>query len=73
MTPTTRILRTAGQLLAAAVIIVPTFVALLATAGIEVDGKAWAAVLAAAVLFVTTVQNALEQSGIIPTVGAPKA
>lgn len=70
MNPVTRILRTVGQVLAAALIIVPTFVALLATVDVEVDGKAWAAVLAAAVLFVTTVQNALEQAGLIPTLGA---
>lgn len=72
MNPVTRILRTVLQVLTAALIIVPTFVALLATMDVEVDGKAWAAVLAAAVLFVTTVQNALEQTGVIPTVGAPR-
>ena len=70
MNPVTRILRTVLQVLTAALIIVPTFVALLATMDVEVDGKAWAAVLAAAVLFVTTVQNALEQAGLIPTLGA---
>lgn len=73
MTPVARILRTVGQVLAAALIVVPTFVALLATVGVEVDGKAWAAVLAAAVLFVTTVQNALEQAGLIPALGARRA
>lgn len=70
MSPVTRILRTLGQLLAAGVLIVPALVALLATVGVEVDGKAWAAVLAAAVVLVTTVQNALEQAGVIPTIGA---
>lgn len=73
MTPIARILRTVGQILAAVVIVVPTFAALLATVGVPVDGKAWAAVAAAAVLFVTTVQNALEKVGLIPTLGSGKA
>ena len=70
MNPVTRILRTLAQVLAAGVLIVPVLVAFLATVGVTVDGKAWAAVLAAAVILVTTVQNALEQAGIIPTLGA---
>lgn len=70
MSGATRVLRTLLQFLVAATIILPTFVALLGTVGVTVDGKAWAAVLAAAVIFVTTVQNALEQSGLIPTLGA---
>lgn len=70
MNPVTRILRTLAQVLAAGVLIVPVLVAFLATVGVAVDGKAWAAVLAAAVILVTTVQNALEQAGIIPTLGA---
>ena len=70
MTGATRVLRTLLQVLVAATIILPTLVAFLGTVGVTVDGKAWAAVLAAAVILVTTAQNALEQSGLIPTLGA---
>lgn len=70
MNPITRTLRTIGQVLAAAVIVLPAAVALLATVGITVDGPGLAAVLAAAVILVTTAQNALEQAGLIPTLGA---
>lgn len=70
MSGATRVLRSLLQMLVAATIILPALVGFLSAAGVTVDGKAWAAVLAAAVILVTTVQNALEQSGIIPTFGA---
>lgn len=72
MNPLARILRTVLQVLAALVIVLPAVVAFLGTVGITVDGAALATVLAAAVVLVTTVQNALEQAGLIPTIGAPK-
>ncbi len=68
--PVARILRTILQVLAALVIVLPAVVAFLASVGIAVDGVGLAAVLAAAVVLVTTVQNALEQAGVIPTIGA---
>lgn len=70
--PVARILRTILQVLAALVIVLPAIVAFLGTLGITVDGVGLAAVLAAAVVLVTTVQNALEQAGLIPTLGGPK-
>lgn len=72
MNPVTRILRTIGQVLAAAVIVLPAVVALLGTVGITVDGVGLAAVLAAAIVLVTTMQNALEQAGLIPEIGGPR-
>jgi len=68
--PVARILRTILQVLAALVIVLPAVVAFLASVGITVDGVGLAAVLAAAVVLVTTVQNALGQAGVIPTIGA---
>lgn len=72
MNPITRILRTVLQVLAALVVVLPAAVAFLGTVGVTVDGVALAGVLAAAVVLVTTVQNALEQAELIPTLGGPK-
>lgn len=73
MNPITRTLRTVLQVLTAAIVVLPAAVAFAGTLGATINGTALAAVLAAAVILVTTVQNALEQAGIIPTLGAPKA
>lgn len=72
MNPVTRTLRTVLQVLTAAVIVLPAAVAFAAQLGYTIDGVGIAAVLAAAVVLVTTVQNALEQAGLIPTLGASK-
>lgn len=70
--PVARILRTILQVLAALVVVLPAVVAFLASVGVTVDGVGLAAVLAAAVVLVTTVQNALERADLIPTLGGPK-
>lgn len=73
MTPTARTLRTLVQALIGLAAGVPLLVALLAALGIEVDGRQWAAVAAAAVALVSFVWNTLERLGILPELGAPKA
>ena len=73
MNPVTRTLRTVLQVLTAALVVLPAAVAFADTLGVTIDGVGIAATLAAAVILVTTVQNALEQAGIIPTLGARKS
>ena len=73
MNPVTRTLRTVLQVLTALVVVLPAAVAFAGSLGYTVDGAALAAVLAAAVILVTPVQNAREQAGLIPTLGARKS
>lgn len=73
MTPTVRTIRTLVQVFIGLAAGVPLLVALLAALGIEVDGRQWAAVAAAAVALVSFVWNTLERLGILPELGAPKA
>lgn len=70
MNPVTRVLRTVLQVLTAAVVVLPAAVSFADSVGVTIDGVGIAATLAAAVILVTTLQNALEQAGLIPTLGA---
>lgn len=72
MTPVARIIRTVVQVVIACATVVPLVVALLHEMGVAVDGPRLVAIAAAAVGLVTGAQNALEQAGLIPTLGEPR-
>lgn len=65
MTGAARFLRTVIQVLIAVAAVVPAFVVLMDQFGVHLDEVAIAATVAAATLFVTAVQNALEAQGFI--------
>lgn len=64
-TPMDRIIRTATQLIVALAGIVPAVILTLEEAGIEVNTRGLVALAGVATLVVTTVQNVLEEHGII--------
>lgn len=66
--PARRVLRTALEVLVAIAALVPTFVGLLGSFGIHVDGPAIVAIAGAAVLVATTVVAVVERAGSAPVI-----
>jgi hypothetical protein len=61
-----RVIRTTLQVLLAVLVAVPAAVAALEAAGLQVNGAVLVGIAGAAVVIVSAVQNALEDSGALP-------
>jgi uncharacterized membrane protein (Fun14 family) len=71
LSPVVRVFRTVIQLVVAVAALVPTLVVVLHSLGVKSVNEAGLLALAAtAMTAVTSIQNALEHAGIIPTLGA---